>query len=76
MLLSELQNKYLINTIDGKNIGSIVDVRMDAQSGNVVSLVVEPNKKSFSFANKNSVVEIKWQNIKKIGEDVILVSVS
>ena len=29
MLLSELQNKTLINMIDGKNIGNIVDIKID-----------------------------------------------
>ena len=74
MLLSELQNKTLINMIDGRNIGNIVDIKMDEESGNIISLIIEPNKKGFSFSSKNNAAEIKWENIKKIGEDVILVS--
>jgi len=74
MLLSELQNKTLINMNDGRNIGNIVDIKMDEQTGNVVSLIIEPNKKGFSFSSKNNSSEIKWENIKKIGEDVILVN--
>jgi len=75
MLLSELQNKTLINMMDGKNIGNIVDIKMDEKTGNVVSLIIEENKKGFSFSNKNNISEIKWENIKKIGEDVILISI-
>ncbi len=74
MLLSELQNKTLINIMDGKNIGSIVDVRMDSETGNISALIVEENRRGFSFSSKNNGIEIKWENIKKIGEDVILVS--
>lgn len=74
MFLSDLQNKTLINVVDGKNVGSIVDVRMDADTGNIISLVIEEGKKGFSFSNKNNATEIKWENIKKIGEDVILVN--
>lgn len=74
MLLSELQNKTLINMNDGRNIGNIVDIKMDEETGNIISLIIEPNKKGFSFSSKNSQAEIRWENIKKIGEDVILVS--
>lgn len=74
MLLSELQNKTLVNIIDGKNIGNIVDVKMDDVTGNIISLVIEPNKRGFSFSSKGNYTEIKWENIKKIGEDVILVN--
>lgn len=74
MLLSELQNKTLINIIDGKNIGNIVDVKMDEATGNIISLIIEPTKRGFSFSSKGNAYEIKWENIKKIGEDVILVN--
>ena len=73
MLLSDLQNKTLISIIDGKNIGNIVDIRLDEKTGNIISFVVEENRRAFSFTGKNSASEIKWENIKKIGEDVILV---
>ena len=43
MLLSELQNKTLINMIDGKNIGNIVDVKIEEETGNIISLIVEIN---------------------------------
>lgn len=74
MLLSELQNKTLINIIDGKNIGNIVDIEIDSETGNIISLIIEHNKRGFSFSGKVNSSEIKWQNIKKIGEDVILVN--
>ena len=74
MLLSELQNKNLINVIDGKNIGNIVDIEIDSETGNIISLIIEQNKRGFSFSGKVNSSEIRWQNIKKIGEDVILVN--
>ena len=49
MLLSELQNKTLINVNDGRNIGNIVDIKMDEETGNVIALIIEPNKKGFSY---------------------------
>lgn len=75
MFLSELQNKTLINMNDGKNIGNIIDVKIDEKSGNIITLVIEQNKKGFSFSSKGGQEEIKWENIDKIGEDVILINV-
>lgn len=72
MRLSELQSKDIINTTDGKRIGSIIDVNI-SEDGNMKSLVVEKGKFFSKFSNKDE-IEIKWQQVKKIGEDVILVS--
>ena len=76
MRLSELQNKNIVNVIDGKNIGNIIDVKIDSTNGNILALVIEPSKNVFSFLGKNEDTEIKWEHITKIGEDVILVNIS
>ncbi len=74
MRLSELQKKDIINTKDGKKIGNIIDINID-NNGNLASLVVEKTVFLISmFSNKNE-IEIKWNQIQKIGEDVILVTV-
>ncbi len=76
MRLSELQNKNIVSINDGRNIGNIIDVKIDETSGEIISLIVEPNKAFFSFSNKGMDTEIKWKHITKIGEDVILVDVT
>lgn len=76
MHLSELQNKDIVNVIDGKNIGTIIDAKIDAKTGNIISFIIEPNKNFFSFLNKGKDTEILWKNITMIGEDVILVNIS
>ena len=73
MRLSDLQNKDIVNTIDGRNVGNIIDVKIDQLNGTILSLVVEPNKKMISFMNRGDEEEISWKNIERIGEDVILV---
>lgn len=74
MRLSDLQNKTVINVIDGKNIGSIIDLEIN-EEGIAVGLVVEKYKFLISsFSNKKELI-IKWDQIKKIGEDVILVNI-
>lgn len=72
MLLSDLQTKDIVNVTDGKNVGNIIDVKID-ESGNIAALIVEPSKNFFRAFNKDSEMIVKWQDISKIGEDVILV---
>lgn len=70
MYLSELQNKDIVSIKDGKKIGNIVDISIDKE-GNIIALIIQKNK--FTLFRGNSDEEIKWNQIKKIGEDVILV---
>lgn len=76
MRLSDLQNKDIVNVLDGKNIGNIIDVRIDEETGSILALVIEPNRNFFSFMSKGVDTEINWKNITKIGEDVILVNIT
>ena len=76
MRLSDLQSKDIVNVIDGKNIGNIIDVRINETNGVIEALVIEPNRNFFSFMNKGTDTEINWRNITKIGEDVILVNIT
>lgn len=72
MRLSDLQSKDIVNVYDGKKIGNIIDVNIDLK-GNLDSLIVEKTKFFISRFTTNNEVEIKWPQIEKIGEDVILV---
>ena len=72
MRLSDLQSKDIISVNDGKKIGSIIDVSISAD-GLIDCLIVECGKFFSRFSH--SELEIKWSQVKKIGEDVILVSI-
>lgn len=74
MRLSDLQSKNIVNINDGRNIGTIIDVKIDEQTGSIISLILEGGKTFFSFSNRGIDTEINWKNIEKIGEDVILVN--
>ena len=73
MRLSELQNKDIINIVDGKKIGRIIDVDID-QNGSLRSLISEKYRFFFSMFSSKAETEIKWHQIEKIGADVILVN--
>ena len=71
MLLSDLQDKDVINLVDGKKIGSIIDAEVD-RSGKIINFYVQ--KRRFIFFSAGRVL-IEWKLIDKIGKDVILVNV-
>lgn len=77
MKLSDLQNKNIVNINDGRNIGNIIDVKIDEDSGNIKSFIIEPNRNFLKFLNRSGSqdTEIHWSSITKIGEDVILVKI-
>ena len=52
MRLSDLQNKDIVNISDGRNIGNIIDVKIDEVSGNILSFIIEPNRNFFKFLFK------------------------
>ena len=72
MRLSDLQNKDVINMTDGKKIGNIIDISMEP-NGKMNALIVEKSKFFISMFTNKDEVEIRWDQIEKIGEDVILV---
>lgn len=74
MRLSDLQHKDVINIIDGSKVGNIIDIKIDS-NGNMEGLVVEKSKFFISMFSTKDELEIKWNQIEKIGEDVILVNV-
>lgn len=75
MRLSELQNKDVISIKDGKKIGNIIDVTLDSD-GKTSALVVEKSKFLISMFSSQGEILISWNQIEKIGEDVILVSIN
>lgn len=71
MRMSDLQTKKIISISSGKNIGNIVDADI-REDGTIESLIIDQNKSVFSF-NREGDTKVFWNNITKIGEDVILV---
>ena len=71
MKMSDLQSTKLISIVNGKSIGNIIDCDIN-EHGGIDALIIEQNKGLFSL-NKESDTRVFWNEIAKIGEDVILV---
>lgn len=74
MRLSDLQSKDIVSLKDGRKIGRIIDVEIDAE-GKVLFLLIEQRKMMRNFVMGGSDTTIPFTHISKIGEDVILVDV-
>ncbi len=76
MKLSELQKKDIVNIRDGKKIGRIIDVEFDPSSGYMIHFVIEKARFVRSMFSVSEDLNIKFTQIKKLGEDVILIDIS
>ena len=69
----DFRQKEVINIRDGKVLGFVIDVDAELTNGSIKSIVVAGAGKLIkSIGGKNNVT-IPWNNVKLIGEDVILV---
>ncbi len=73
MRLSDLQDKDIINLSDGKKIGKIIDAIVE-DDGIIQALVIQKTKMFNMLPNSNE-IEVKWNKIKTIGSDVILIDI-
>ncbi len=73
---SDLSARDVINTSDGRRLGNIVDVEIDLDTGRIISVVVPGQAKVFGVFGRSDDYVVPWENVKKIGEDVILVELT
>lgn len=69
---SELREKDVVNTVDGRRLGYIYDLDIDPDTGQIKALVI-PGPARFWIFGRRTDIEVPWERIAKIGVDVILV---
>ncbi len=69
----EMRLKEVINVVDGRLLGHIVDMVFDIRTSRVLGFVVPASKGFFSVFKPSQEIFIPYNNICKIGEDVMLV---
>lgn len=74
MNISDLKQLEVVNLIDGKILGNISDIIVNLSEGRIEAIIVPGNNKISFFMNNKSENIIPWSDIKKIGEEVILVT--
>ena len=71
--IGELRTKEIINLKDGARLGTAGDVMLDLKTGRLVAIVIPGTYRLMGFLGREEDIVIKWENIKKIGDDVIIV---
>ncbi|SCY12119.1 YlmC/YmxH family sporulation protein [Alkaliphilus peptidifermentans] len=77
MRFSAIGGKEIVNLCNGSRLGVIGDSDMliDEKTGKIIALLIPDEKNIFSFLSSGSLLEIPWEAIKKIGNDMIIIEV-
>lgn len=71
----DFKHKEVINIKDGKRLGFVQDVCTDLGTGNITSIIVPGSNKMLNIFSTGNEITIPWENVKCIGEDIILVEI-
>lgn len=71
--ISDLREREIVNVLDGKRLGPIKDIDVDIETGRITALILPGPGKILRFLRKNEDYIVPWQNVVRIGVDVILV---
>ena len=72
----KLKNKEVINIFDGRSLGFVSDIEVNLEKGVIDGIVIPGNRGFRSFFSKSELdTIIKWEKVRTVGDDVILVEV-
>ena len=71
----DFKHKEVVNITNGKRLGYVQDVCADLETGMITSIIVPGGNKLLNMFNQGSDIVIPWQNIRCIGDDLILVEI-
>ena len=71
--VSELRTKEVINVLNGRRLGIIMDLDLDLEEGCVKGLIIPGQQRFLGLFGADSSVYIPWEQVIRIGDDVILV---
>lgn len=78
-LLVRISNLWMldvINVVDGRRLGNIVDLDIDMETGQINELIISGAGRGFSLFGRREDIAVPWEKIIKIGIDVILVDMA
>lgn len=71
--VGELRTREVVNVLDGRRLGLVIDLDIDLAVGRVKGLMVPGQARVLGLFGRESEIYIPWEQVVKIGEDVILV---
>lgn len=75
MNLSEVAGKEIVNLVTGERLGVVgeCDLIIEDTTGKILALLIPRERGFFGFRKDRSVLEVPWRNVKKIGNDMIII---
>ena len=74
MRISDIMEKEIINSENGKKLGFITDIDLDVENGKVSSFSITGSSGNF-FSRGAEIDTVFWRDILRIGCDTIIVSI-
>lgn len=71
----DFKHKEVININDGKRLGFVQDVTANLDTGMITSIIVPGSNKVLGIFSSGNDIVIPWEQVKCIGDDVILVEI-
>lgn len=74
-MLTELGGKEIVNLNNGERLGIIADsdIVVDEKTGKILTLLIPERKLQFKIFGENYDMEIPWESIRKIGNDMVII---
>lgn len=75
MRLSQMGGKEIVNLNTGERLGIVAetDLVVDQKTGKIISLLIPDDRVQFSFFGEKDYVEVGWEDVRKIGNDMIII---
>lgn len=71
--VSDLQEREIINVKDGRRLGPIRDIDIDVETGKITAIILPGPSRFLGLLGRREEYIVPWENIIRIGVDVILV---
>lgn len=70
----KLKNKEVINIFDARSLGFVSDIEVNLSEGKIEGIIIPTERGMLRwFGRGEDDIMIKWENVKTVGDDVILV---
>ena len=69
----DIRNKEVINIYDGRSLGFVEDVELNLEKGTIEAIIIPAERGFMGLFPRGEDLVIRWRDIKRIGDDVILV---
>lgn len=73
MNIGKFRQLEVVDVYNGKLLGTVSDLVINLDEGKIESIIVSGIDKIVNIFNKEEIL-IDWEDIKKIGDDVIIVN--